>query len=124
MSNPDQHWSEWAPYPKDAGWRLRLPVSTERSVNCPRRQTSTFARPAGIGTSVMRTTSLSRAKTWHERSTGIAYRRVPGNPFLGDSRTSTVNCFLVVDGEFLFLRRENSDRTSHSVMGEVGRVEA
>lgn len=63
-------------------------------------------------------------KTWHERSTGIAYRRVPGNPFLGDSRTSTVNCFLVVDGEFLFLRRENSDRTSHSVMGEVGRVEA
>lgn len=62
MSNPDQHWSDWAPYPKDAGWRLRLPVSTERSVNCPRRQTSTFARPAGIGTSVMRTTSLSRAR--------------------------------------------------------------
>lgn len=61
-----------------------------------------------------------RGKLWVERKSGDEYRRVRGNPMLGDDKAQA-DLFIVVDDSIIFLTRAASEPTTASeYVGTMG----
>jgi len=65
-------------------------------------------------------------RIWVERATGREYTQVPGAPLASDSLQDLhVEAFVVVDGQFVFLRSRGDDgRRSSVLIGDVEEVAA